>query len=168
MKLVVDTDVARASGVSDHPKSSKARQVLDKIRDNGHSVIMGRQLKREWDRHRSFYSTRWLSSMVARKKVIFDQFPSAVETFVENSSYDRSLKDCALKDAHLIDAALYGDSVVFSNDNAAREAFCVISSDMGVIRGVVWFHSVIDSDVSHEYLRQQRYLPSEYYLIDGT
>jgi hypothetical protein len=44
--LVVDADIMRASGASEHPVSKNARLVLERIRKGGHRLVQTPALKK--------------------------------------------------------------------------------------------------------------------------
>jgi len=164
LNIVVDADIARASGTSEHPVSSGARKVLDNITQTGHSAAMCPILMSEWRRHRSGYATKWLSSMIAKKRIKFVSPGSETKTFIENSSVDERTKEVSVKDAHLVDSALAESNLIASNDNIARNAFCLISPLLRNIESVIWLHSVNDKDFLESYLTRSCFVPEQYYL----
>jgi hypothetical protein len=47
LSLVIDADIARSSGFSEHPNSSSARILLENVRHNGHYAAMSPTLRAE-------------------------------------------------------------------------------------------------------------------------
>jgi hypothetical protein len=164
LSLVIDADIARASGISEHPTSSSARILLENVRNNGHCAAMSPTLLEEWKQHKSLFASKWLASMVAKKKVKFIRPDSAVATHIADNIIDEKVKKIAIKDAHLIDGALSQSKIILSNDNNARRAFCSISTEYGPMTTVVWFHSVSDKAFISRYLQSVCFVPGGYYL----
>ncbi len=164
MSLVVDADIARASGTSEHPVSSGSRALLDNIQQYGHSVVMCKQLKEEWNEHRSFYAKKWLASMIARKKVRMVKPEQHAASWIDANIGDERDIGIAKKDSHLIDSALFADRFIASNDSTARRVFCALSGSCGQIRCIKWFNAVSDKDFLSTYLEEQCFVPDEYYV----
>ena len=70
-RLVIDTDVARASGDEDatDPRAINCRDFLKEVRSQNHKVVMTRKISDEWKRHRSGFAFEWRVSMYARRRV---------------------------------------------------------------------------------------------------
>lgn len=164
LKLVVDADIARSSGTTEHPISSNARILLDMMMSNGHYIVMCPTLNAEWKKHRSNYATRWFASMIAKKKVKFIRHNNTTHKVVETLTIDEKTRSVALKDCHLIDIALCEDKIIASNDNNARIAFCAISKLHGEIKPVAWLHSVNDNDFLTSLLDSNCFIPQKYKL----
>ena len=69
-RLVIDTDVARASGDEDatDPRAINCRDFLKEVRSQNHKVVMTRKISDEWKRHQSRFAFEWRVSMDARRK----------------------------------------------------------------------------------------------------
>jgi hypothetical protein len=164
LSIVIDADIARSSGLAEHPTSSSARLLLENVRDNGHNIAMSPDLRTEWKKHKSLLATRWLASMVAKKRVKFIKPDTVMNDYVSDNVSDEKIKNIAIKDAHLVDAALSQDKIIISNDDNARRAFCSISTHYGPITTVMWFHSVTDKPFISGYLQNLCFVPEPYYL----
>lgn len=143
---VVDADVARASGVSEHPVSKSAREVLLGIKDFNIDVAFCPILLAEWKKHRSLFATKWLASMVAKKKfhLIDSQNVAAIEVGKANlNDVDRGI---ALKDAHVVDVALSTGNFIASNDKTARAVFASVANESPMLRNLVWIVPLDNSD----------------------
>jgi hypothetical protein len=68
-RLVIDANVARSSGETEHPASGKCREFLDATTEFGHRVVMTAEIQQEWRTHASRYASRWLTRMYARRRV---------------------------------------------------------------------------------------------------
>lgn len=147
MRIVIDADVARAAGITDHPRSSRCRALLDTIARKKHVFAASQQLRAEWHEHQSAYSAKWLANMVARKLVDFvgPVDCSEVEAAIRLALQDPGLRDAAIKDSHLVAGALQAERVLASMDTAARENFVVVAATMGRIRKLVWLNPECDS-----------------------
>lgn len=71
ISIVIDADIARSSGTSEHPVSSGSRALLDSVTKNGHKIVICPKLMNEWKNHRSLFARKWLASMIAKRKVKF-------------------------------------------------------------------------------------------------
>lgn len=72
-RLVIDASVARAAGGEDakNETSKSCRNFLAKVMAISYQIVMTPELKAEWDKHKSVFAQRWLSSMVAKKKLVY-------------------------------------------------------------------------------------------------
>lgn len=167
LSFVIDADIARSSGESEHPVSSGSRSLLESVARNGHKAAMCPTLIQEWKKHKSIFATKWLASMIARKKVFFVKPLCVTSKIVEQGlSVDRD-KLIALKDSHLVDAALATDKIIASNDSVARDVFKRLALVNGYIGEIAWFNAVSDRDFVGTTLVAGGYIPPIYYLREG-
>ncbi|MEL7383555.1 MAG: hypothetical protein AAGJ88_08175 [Pseudomonadota bacterium] len=167
LSIVVDADIARSSGLSEHPVSSGSRKLLECITKHGHYATMCPSLLNEWKAHRSLFARKWLASMIARRKVNFlkADIPTSARNFLTASIEDSTLKEVALKDAHLVDAALYTNKLIASNDDRARNAFCTFSQNTGIWSEVAWVNAISNGSFLQDYLQNQSIMiPKEHKL----
>lgn len=136
--FVVDADIARAAGVTEHPISKAARDMLKALMDSESEVAFCPTLLSEWRTHRSLYATRWLSSMIARKRIFRLTPPSISLNEIEKSPLTDQQKSIANKDAHVIDLAVATGKFIASNDKAARQVFCLIAGHSNLLNGIFW------------------------------
>ena len=66
--IVIDADIMRSAGTSEHPHSSHARQILEAIRDGGHRMVQCAPLMAEHRKHQGRFASAWRTSMVSRKQ----------------------------------------------------------------------------------------------------
>ena len=80
-RLVIDTDVAQASGDEDatDPRAIHCRDFLKEVRSQNHRVVMTRKISDEWKRHRSGFAHEWKVSMYARRKIDRINLPEHLE-----------------------------------------------------------------------------------------
>jgi hypothetical protein len=95
--IVIDADIARSSGTSEHPVSSNARKLLNLVRSEGHHIAMCPMLRAEWKKHQSGYAARWLSSMIAKRKVKFITHESELKVYIETNVANIKCKDSGQK-----------------------------------------------------------------------
>ncbi|WP_417067493.1 hypothetical protein [Niveibacterium terrae] len=146
-RVVVDADVARASGETAHPVSSACRDALKLMLDNKHSLVMCPKLQSEWGRHKSAYATKWLASMFARRLVIRVFHEDLVANRIKSSCSTDAIKNIAGKDSHIVDAALVEGGFVASGDEKAKAAFLSISEIKGIIANVVWVNPILNKEL---------------------
>src|SRR5262245_32848483 len=69
-RMVIDASVARASGgrgaVS--PTSNNCSDFLQTVLVVCHQIVLTTEILEEWQKHKSRFASRWLASMLARKK----------------------------------------------------------------------------------------------------
>ena len=138
--IVIDADIARAVGFSEHPVSSTSRALLEALlasKDIG--IAFNHTLLAEWKKHQSTFARTWLSSMIAKRRFHLIKTVAAVaEAEVQAAPITTSQKQNASKDAHLIDIALASGKFVASNDKTARAVFCLVSSNTPLFHGIIW------------------------------
>lgn len=147
VRLVVDASVLRSAGSASSGPSAGCRRLLASILDICHQAAAGPELRREWRLHRSAYSSTWLRSMYARKKVFaLDSLPAReLEDSVEKLELRDKERQAVLKDLHLICAALETDQRVVSRDSVACDLFKSLAQDIASLRSVVWVNPDDDS-----------------------
>jgi hypothetical protein len=142
--FVVDASVARASGTprSGANTSEKARSALERVRDDAGHIVWTHELRDEWRRHQSRFSSRWLKSMFSRRQICALSYPE--EASVASAIYLAAARSPELprmiKDVHLVDAALQADAYVISLDDASRRSFAALARSAAVVRlrAIVW------------------------------
>ena len=141
-RLVIDTDVAQASGDEDATDSRaiNCRDFLKGVRAQNHRVVMTRNISEEWKRHRSSFTFEWRVSMNARRRVIdidppeYEEIQAKVTTTTNNKNEIELME----KDFHLLQAALATDQTVISLDETVRGLFAHASQSVGEIRDIIW------------------------------
>jgi predicted nucleic acid-binding protein len=164
LSIIIDADIARSSGTTEHPVSSGSRAILDSVKNNKHKIVMCPLLFAEWKKHHSVFAKRWLSSMIAKKQIQFVKPNSNTKEHIEENINDEKIKAISVKDAHLIDAALHEDKIIASNDHNARNAFITISDNYKCINEIVWFNAIKDRDFIEGFLVSSIFIPDCYYL----
>lgn len=153
-QLVIDASIARAAGRTDHPVSKACRDFLESVLKVCHRVVLTRAISDEWKKHQSKFTLLWCSSMFARKKVARPEIGpnNALRTSIQSSCL--TAKECAaaLKDAHLIEAALDTDYRVVSLDETVRAIFRKAAPSVGQLRPVLWANPTKDNEHTIEWL----------------
>jgi predicted nucleic acid-binding protein len=144
--VVVDADVARSAGLSEHPVSKSSRNVLRGISDSGLHVAFCPILLSEWRKHRSLLSAHWLASMIARKKFHCDTPITQTQSEIESATLSESDQAIAEKDAHVIDIAIANGNFIASNDKIARGVFSVVANSTKLLDRLVWAVPTDSSD----------------------
>lgn len=164
LSIVIDADIARSSGTSEHPVSSGSRRLLENVQRNGHKAAMCPILLAEWRKHRSVFASRWLASMFAKRQISLIEPNSSIKGSIAHNITDKKQVEIAEKDVHLIDAAIETDKIIASNDDNARNVFCLLSSNCGELRSIKWFNAVNDRVIIQDYLGKNSFVPRDYYL----
>ena len=141
-RLVIDTDVAQASGSEEatHPRAKHCRDFLQKMLSLGHSVVITPEISNEWKRHRSGFARRWRVSMDARKKVYRVDAPvdEELRNKIERTATGENEIEVMQKDFHLLEAAWATDQSIISLEEIIRQLFARASERVGEIRDIVW------------------------------
>lgn len=148
MRLVVDASIARAAGETQHPTSKLCRETLDIVLTKKYVLVLSRAIADEWKTHRSVYATTWLSTMIAKRRIVrvegepLQTFRNTLATIELGDADMRAM----MKDVHLIEAALSFDRRIFSLDEAARLLFIGASAGVGELRQLIWANLTRDDD----------------------
>lgn len=148
--LVINASIARASGLpgASHPVAKACRDFLRGVLLICHRVVITPAIAREWKDHSSHFARTWRVSMEARKKVVRPDVSkdTSFEASLGQAASGEKARAVLLKDAHLIQAALAGDSIVVSADNEARDAFTKAAASVTDIQGIVWVNPSEEKD----------------------
>lgn len=144
--IVIDASIAKSAGETQHPVSSACRDFLLAILKICHRVVLNKDITGEWDKHQSYFSLKWRSTMIAKKKVCFIDCDNIIsDEHIEASSHcAEPKKRASKKDCFLINSALLADGIVASLDEKARAAFIELSKDIRKIRSVAWVNPVLE------------------------
>ncbi|MDE0681362.1 MAG: hypothetical protein OXI63_00485 [Candidatus Poribacteria bacterium] len=141
-QLVIDADVARASGseTAAHPRAEHCRDFLNAVLSLSHRIVMTEKINNEWKNHQSRFARRWRVSMDARKKINRidppedEELQAKVTTTTNNTDEIEAIQ----KDFHLLQAALATDQTVISLDETIRRLFKQASQRVSEIRNIIW------------------------------
>ena len=141
-RLVIDTDVAQASGDEDatDPRAINCRDFLKEVRSQDHRVVMTREISDEWKRHQSRFALEWRVSIDARRRIdrIDPPEDEELQNKVTNTTNDKNEIEALRKDFHLLQAALATDQTIISLDETVRRLFKRASQQVGEIRNIIW------------------------------
>ena len=146
-RLVIDADVARSAGETEHAVSSACRQFLDAVTKFRHRVVMAPEIQEEWREHASRYTHRWLGRMYARRLVDRpavgrdDRLRLRVAAVLPSAG-----------DLHLLEAAIATDRLVASRDERARAHFRRVSGKIREIQSIVWVNPTSENDAPIQWL----------------
>lgn len=148
--IVIDADIMRSAGTSEHPHSRAARRLLDAIDEADHRMVQCAPIKKEYDRHQSHYASRWRAKMISRKRWIRWKYTEDTELrniLVAALPPDSGAKEREVsKDAHLLEAAAATDKRIISRDATARNLFRLACPNLGIHKSILWG----DSAGAHE------------------
>lgn len=146
MNFIIDADIMRSAGTSEHPVSSTSRNLLNEIKQGNGVAVYCPTLMNEWKKHRSTYARQWTIAMISRKRLIGVKVDTETKLFLE-SLEDSKIKDIALKDAHLIDLAIATDKIIFSNDLNAKNAFSELLDNRDNFNNIYWLSPKINMEI---------------------
>ena len=141
-RLVIDADVARASGseTATHPRAEHCRDFLSTVLSLSYRIVMTQKINNEWKNHQSRFARRWRVSMDARKKIDRINPPEGKELQTKITTTTNNADEIELmeKDFHLLQAALATDQTIVSLDETVRGHFKRASQQVGEIRHIIW------------------------------
>ena len=141
-RLVIDADVAQASGDEDATdlRAIICRDILLEVMKQRHRIVMSKQINDEWKRHQSHFALEWRASMDARRRVvrIVPSEQTQLQRKLTNTTEKLDDIEEMLKDLHLLQAALETDKTIISLDETIRTLFAKASHQVGEIRDIIW------------------------------
>jgi len=141
-QLVIDTDVARATGGEEavHPTATRCRDFLDAVLEYGHRLVMTPEIAEEWVKHQSAPARAWRLRMFARRRVVSvdARIDAPLREKLKTIDYSEKQYEAVEKDLHLIDAARAADETVASCDKKVRQLFSDASTRVAELRTIVW------------------------------
>jgi len=140
--LVVDTDVIRAAGKTDHPVSRASREILSAILKICHQVTYTESLREEWNEHQSRFSSRWRTAMAARQKPI--KIGKEVPVALPRDDLSEKNRRVIEKDRHILQAALAADKIIVTLEKELRDALSSTQKTRKVMDSIKWVHPVTD------------------------
>jgi hypothetical protein len=157
-RLVIDTDVAHATGESTSP-SSISRNCRDfmhtMLEETAHKVVLTKEIQVEWNKHQSRVALRWRLTMVAQKRVCFIQAPTdqALHQHIEQHAPSENKRKAMLKDVHLVEAASQADKIVISMDEVVRGCFHALSYQAHQLKQLIWINPCQENAAALDWLR---------------
>lgn len=157
-RIVIDTDIARSAGETDHPRSVTCREFLQAVVQICHRVVVTPDILFEWEKHRSRFTSRWLAAMAQKGKAVECE-PAKMtdlrEQFANDEIEKGSQAEAMLKDIHLIEAAIVNDRLVASLDENARQMFHNLASTSSKdLQSIVWVNPERSEDSAITWLRE--------------
>jgi len=161
--LVIDADIARSSGTTEHPVSSSSRQLLELVLSMDGKACFCTMLLAEWNKHQSAYTKKWRATMYSRKKISIVSHNDATKTFLQNLPTTK-MQAAAVKDSHLIDISNQANKIILSNDSIARNAFSTLLSGNALINNVYWISPLTSLPDISTYVMRKRIIPTVHLL----
>ena len=139
--LVIDANILRSAGETEHPVSSACRNFLNRVLEICDRMVLTQQIHKEWKEHASRFSRKWRRSMAARRKTVK---VSPKEVPLNKTSL--SDKDCDIieKDWHLVEAAFAADGIIVTRDKEFRRVL-EKTEHGGRLKCIKWVNPVKES-----------------------
>jgi hypothetical protein len=148
-RLVIDASVASASGEKMHPTSRRCREFLTAVRKICHRAVLTQALAEEWRKHQSRFAAEWIIDMRNKGKavnMVDVSHPSIREQLTLKGN--GKIRKSALKDLHLVEAALATDNAVVSLDERAHKDLLVEATAK-----ITWVNAASDGGHAIYWLR---------------
>jgi predicted nucleic acid-binding protein len=156
--VVIDADVMRSAGETEHPVSSSSRRALESVRERGHRVVLCQPIRDEYKKHSSRFSATWRASMVARKQVVnwVHTADEGLRDRLSNAfpSDHTANRDAVLKDAHLLEAANAMGQRIVSRDARANHLFRSVCSVLQQYGTLLWADLGNDGEKTQQWLEE--------------
>lgn len=157
-RLVVDASVAQSAGsdFATHTTSTDCRAVLRVALSVCHTAVFSSEITSEWDKHQSVYAREWRVLMESRRKVVKTEkssWQTRIHAAIHSTLLNQKDIAAALKDAHLVDAALQADGLIISSDDVAKSLFVHVSENMREIGHLIWLNPNCDKYDVLEWLK---------------
>lgn len=142
MRYTVDACVLRASGSSTDRVASACRDVLLALNKTRSKIVFCAALRVEWDRHRSKFGASWLASMLSKGLLLKVKLDESHINGIKRAicSLQEHEVPHALKDIHLVAAAVEFRSVVVSLERNCREKYHGIVMLYPPLGNVIWMN----------------------------
>lgn len=163
VKLVIDADIARSSGLTEHPVSSGSRDMLDLVYTTASEAYFCRTLLDEWNKHQSKYTRMWRVKMYSAKRIKIVRHTDATKQ-VLSLIPECAKQKAAIKDSHLIDTSNASGKIIISNDDTARNAFSSLLAGNGLISGVYWMSPLSSMNDIKDYVIKNKIIPNNHLL----
>lgn len=162
--VVIDADIARSAGETEHPVSRNSRNVLQAVLISDLFIALCPTMKQEWRKHSSKYTIQWLAMMAAKKRYVTISPPQVIQAEINRAAISEAQKEVAEKDAHIVNAALLTDKFIASNDKTARDVFRLVAGDAPVMSGLAWAVPSEDTEMIVRLFQEKGYIPMEWLL----
>jgi predicted nucleic acid-binding protein len=155
--IVIDADIMRSAGTSEHPHSRNSRQVLEALRDGNHRMVQCAPLLEEHKKHRSRFASIWQTSMLSRKQWVrweYKEDANLRRVLVAALPEEANHKEQAvLKDAHLLEAAAATGQCIISKDRTARDLFQLACPSLASHRHILWGEMTLSADAVIDWVK---------------
>jgi len=155
--LVVDASVAGQAGSEGarDPRSVHCHNFLLQILQICHCIVMSEAIRKEWNKHASPRARKWLTQMHGAKKVEKVETPedAVLRRRLIEIAASSNATDAAVKDVHLVEAALASDGLIVSMDDEARSLFRELSRQAKQIRHLVWINPAVEEETPIAWLK---------------
>ncbi len=148
MRLVIDANIAQSAGSSNDPESLNSRECLNAVLEHEHIAVFGQPLRDEWREHSSLHSRRWWRSMMARKRVEFQdgaEFAVHLESSCACLEHDRWKQDLR-KDFHLVQSALASGQTILSNEREFPKYVSIACVTVRILSGLYYANPSLEGE----------------------
>lgn len=139
--IVVDASVLRAASVHGSAPAPACADCLEAIRSAGLHLAVNDALRAEWKTHQGGFATRWLGTMVARRRLrrIHADWDGEI-TLIDAANELLSSKDAneVHKDRHLVALARLTDDRVLSLDDAQARLLRSLIAQVQELSQILW------------------------------
>jgi len=142
--LVVDASVAQSAGETEHPVSRSCRQALVSMRDICHRVVMTEAIQEQWHDHATYFASKWLAGMYARKKVYRCEGVQLKRLDEACKRLSAGEQESLQEDLCLIEGACAGDGIILTEDEEIVRIWQKCQDRFGLSKPIRWINPVTD------------------------
>jgi hypothetical protein len=152
--VIVDACVARSVKNPPHPDVIHAAKIMAAISASSVAICMTPLLQKEWKKHASRFSTRWLVKLENRGDVyrLSDKRVADFRRAIPQALKAKDERDAVLKDAHLTEVALLHDFSVISMDDKQRGLLARVAEIYELLTKIQWFSPRSDGEICLSWL----------------
>jgi hypothetical protein len=127
------------------------REFLTAILRICHKLVWSQDIKQEWDKHASRFTSSWLAAMQSKRKIVriavdLDKQDELIELIDDADDWPASWREGAKKDVLLVSAAWEADELIASADDRVRELFGRLAAKSAPLGRTVWINPRSPSD----------------------
>jgi predicted nuclease of predicted toxin-antitoxin system len=123
--LAIDASVLRSAGGREQGHSAHCSKVLDAVRVNGHRAAFCAATSQEWNKHQSYFASKWRSGMLARKQMVLLN-TKTTQTRLQGvidaqPGLPEKARKALEKDIHMLALAMDADKILITGDAALKK-----------------------------------------------
>lgn len=140
-RLVVDADVACSAGKREIEPTQSCFQFLTELLDSKAITVFNPKLFQEWIDHASPFGNHALAELRSRGRISMLESNDLTEvlTLIRSELKESEGRRRLEKDSHVMDAALFTDRIIISNNNKERKLLRKLKEKLAFANQLEWY-----------------------------